>query len=220
MAPAPGPIRFLFDYLSPYAYLAWNRIHALAEAHGRAVEPVPVLLAALLGAGGQKGPAEIPAKRRWVMRDVARTAASLGIPMRPPPSHPFNPLLALRVSSLEMDGAIRRNLIDGLYGATWKTGEGVTDPEVVARIASGAGLDGAAVVRAAGESDAKDRLRRATEAAIGAGAFGVPTMLVGEELFWGFDSFGHLGKYLEGKDVLDQRLVEAWEKLPASASRT
>lgn len=216
---APGPIRFLFDYLSPYGYLAWHAIGPLAEKHGRAVEPVPVLLAALLSAGGQKGPAEIPAKRRWVIRDVARTAAALGIPMRPGPTHPFNPLLALRVSSLQMDEATRRALVHGLYAATWATGEGVTDPAVVARIASSAGLDGEASIRAAAAPEAKDRLRRTTEEAIAAGAFGVPTMLVGSELFWGFDALGHLDRHLAGEDPLDPALVELWEKLPASARR-
>ncbi len=57
---ALAPLRFCFDYLSPYAYLAWTRMPALAARHGRAVEPVPVLLAGLLNALGSVGPAEIP----------------------------------------------------------------------------------------------------------------------------------------------------------------
>ncbi len=56
-------LTFYFDYISPYAYLAWTQIHRLAERHRRDVDPVPVLLAALLDANGQKGPAEIVRKR-------------------------------------------------------------------------------------------------------------------------------------------------------------
>ena len=56
---SPPPVTFYFDYISPYAYLAWTQIHRLAERNGRGVDPVPVLFAALLDANGQKGPAEI-----------------------------------------------------------------------------------------------------------------------------------------------------------------
>src|SRR5512140_3653821 len=96
-------IRFCFDYVSPYAYLAWTQIHALAARHGREVTPVPVLFAALLDAAGTKGPAEIPAKRGYVFKDVLRSAHRLRVPLVPPPAHPFNPLLALRVSSLDLE---------------------------------------------------------------------------------------------------------------------
>ena len=77
-------LRFHFDYLSPYAYLAWTQIHALAQRHGRTVEPVPTLFAALLAHGGTKGPAEIPAKRIYVFKDALRTARLLGVPLQLP----------------------------------------------------------------------------------------------------------------------------------------
>ena len=101
-------IRFHFDFISPYAYLAWTQIHALAARHGRSVEPVPVLFAALLDHHGTKGPAEIPAKRRYLMFDVVRKARALGVPIGPPPAHPFDPLLALRVASVPMDAQATR----------------------------------------------------------------------------------------------------------------
>src|SRR3569623_816361 len=63
-------LRFYFDYLSPYAYLAWTQIHTL----GVEVAPHPVLFAALLDANGARGPAEVPARRRYIIRDLARLA--------------------------------------------------------------------------------------------------------------------------------------------------
>lgn len=89
------PISFHFDYLSPYAYLAWTQLHALAAQDGRDVLPVPTLLAALLDHSGSRGPAEIPAKRVYIFKDALRSARVLGLPLAPPPRHPFNPLLAL-----------------------------------------------------------------------------------------------------------------------------
>src|SRR5262245_66075664 len=112
-------LRFCFDYVSPYSYLAWTQIHALAAKHGRDVAPWPVLFAALLNAAGTKGPAEVPRKRIYVFKDCLRIAHRLGVPLAPPPAHPFNPLVALRVSSLAMDAAKKRALVDALFAAVW-----------------------------------------------------------------------------------------------------
>ncbi len=60
------PVRFHFDFLSPFAYLAWAGVHDVAIRHGREVAPVPVLLAGILAAHGTRGPAEIPAKRAFL----------------------------------------------------------------------------------------------------------------------------------------------------------
>ena len=213
-------LRFFFDFISPYAYLAWCRVHALADTHDRCVEPVPILFAGVLNAWGQLGPAEIPPKRVHVMKDCLRQAARHGVTLRPPPTHPFNPLLALRIAGLDMPADTRRRLIDGLYAAVWGShGGGVEDPSRVAAIADAAGLDGAAAVAAAGQPDAKARLRASTEAAIAAGVFGVPTTDVDGELFWGFDSFPHIERYLAGDDPVDPTLVARWTDLPASAQR-
>ena len=216
---APKTLRFCFDYISPYAYLAWTQIHALAALHGWEVEPSPVLFAAILDANGQKGPAEIPAKRVYVFKDVLRSAYALRVPLQPPPAHPFNPLLALRVSSLPMAETTRRALIDGLYKETWGGGRGVTDPAVVAEVATAAGLDGAHALEEAQQQSAKDRVRQATDQALAAGAFGVPTMLAGSELFWGLDSFPHLERYLAGDDPIDMSALLRWADLPAQAIR-
>lgn len=216
---SPGPIRFLFDYLSPYAYIAWTQVHALAERHGRQVEPVPILFAALLGAHGHKGPAEIPPKRIYVFKNTLRVASRLGLPLSPPPSHPFNPLLALRVSSLPMADETRRALIDRLFAATWSGGPGVEDPAVVARLAGQVGLDGEAAVAEAGAAPGKARLRAQTDDALAAGVFGVPTLLVGGELFWGYDSFPDVEQHLRGEDPVAAADLARWAGLPTSAAR-
>ena len=212
-------MRFYFDYISPYAYLAWTQVHTLAARHGRTVEPVPVLFAALLNHHGQLGPAEIPAKRLYVFKNVVRIADGLGVPLAPPPSHPFNPLLALRISGLDMDADVRHQLIDGLFAAAWGGGPGVTDAGMVARIADRAGLDGADAVTRAQEPANKERLAAATADAIRAGVFGVPTIDVDGELFWGYDAFDHVDQFLRGEDPVSDELLARWADLPASAHR-
>jgi 2-hydroxychromene-2-carboxylate isomerase len=213
------PIPFHFDFISPYAYLAWTQIHDLAARFDREVVPVPTLLAPLLAHGGTKGPAEIPAKRIYTFVDVMRSAHVLGVPMAPPPSHPFNPLVALRVASLEMPAADSRRLVTALFEAVWSTRHGVETPEKVAAIASAAGFDGADLVRRAGEQAAKDRLRKQTDDAIARGVFGVPTMFVGRAMFWGLDSLGHVARELRGEGVDVGAKMREWGGVAPSAMR-
>jgi 2-hydroxychromene-2-carboxylate isomerase len=216
---AGAPIRFLFDYISHNAYLAWTQIGAVAARCGREVEPEAVLFAGLLNAHKQLGPAEVPPKARWMLLDCARKARRLGVPFAAPASHPFNPLLALRATHSAPAGEPRRRLIDGLFGAVWAESADVASPAEVARIARGAGLDPDALLSEAAGDTAKRRLRDATDAAVEQGVFGVPTYLVDGELFWGFDDLGHLELFLSGRDPLRRGDRERLLDYRASARR-
>ena len=127
----PGAIRFYFDFVSPNAYLAWTQLPSLAARFEHAIEPVPVLFAALLEAHGQLGPAEIAPKIRWMTRNNLRKAALLGVELNPPAFHPFNPLLALRVSSLPLETSQRWVMVDALFRAVWVRGLHVSEAGVV-----------------------------------------------------------------------------------------
>jgi 2-hydroxychromene-2-carboxylate isomerase len=215
-----GPVRFYFDFISPYAYLAWTQIHELAGRFEARVEPSPVLLAGLLNHHGQKGPAEIPAKRLYLFKDTLRRARSLDVPFSPPPTHPFNPLLALRAACAAPDEA-KRALIDALFAATWGDAreKGVDRREVVADAARAAGLDADALLARAATPEIKDALRTATDEAIAAGVFGVPTMRVGDELFWGTDTLEFLALHLDGRDPLPDEVFDRFASVLASAKR-
>ena len=213
-------VRFFFDFVSPYAYIAWAEAHRIAEAHGRSVEPVPVLFAALLNAHGTKGPAEVPAKRVYLFKDATRKAHALGLPtLVPPPTHPFNPLVALRVSALPHAPALRRRIIDALWAATWAGGDGIESPEAVGAVLARLGLDAAALLTAAAAPAAKAALKANTDGAIAAGVFGVPTALVDGELFWGVDALPHLDGFLGGRDPIDAAALERWRRIAPSATR-
>src|SRR5258706_11469171 len=96
-------IELFFDFISPYSYLAFTQAKALGARLGREVEPKPVLLAGILNALGTKGPAEVPARRAYLMKDLLRAAHRAGISIALPPAHPFNPLPALRIAALDLD---------------------------------------------------------------------------------------------------------------------
>jgi 2-hydroxychromene-2-carboxylate isomerase len=217
----PARIRFYFDYISSNAYLAWKRLPQLAATWGASVEPIPVLFAGLLEAHGQLGPAEVRPKAYWMWRNNLRKAAQLGVPLRPPAFHPFNPLLALRVSSLPLSDPERREVIDRLFEAVWVRKLHVSEPETVESLLAEVGLAGADLVAQALRPEAKARLRKQTDDAIAGGVFGVPTMVVGRELFWGYDDLPFLELHLAGKDPIDPAEAEraAMEPPRASAAR-
>lgn len=210
-------VTFYFDPVSPYAWLASKHI-ARIEAAGADVRFEPILFAALLNAHGQKGPAEIAAKRVYTFRDVMREAARLALPFRGPPGHPFNPLQALRMCRALDDQAQRRRFATAVFAASWERGEDVSALPTLLALARQCGLDGEALVRAAAEPALKQALADETARAIAAGVFGVPTFRVGDELFWGADRIDALLAWLAGERIDDANL-QRFLALPPMAVR-
>jgi 2-hydroxychromene-2-carboxylate isomerase len=208
----------LFDVISPYAYLGWHRIHDVAARHGRTVRAQPVLFAAMLDAWGQRGPAEIGPKRIYTFKHVVRLAHDQGVAIAPPPSHPFNPLLALRVATAAQDDQNVREVIDALFAAVWNGGPGVEDAAALARWLDARGIAGTRLVELAQTPAIKLRLRETTDAAIARGAFGVPTFEVDGEMFWGQDSVVHVDAWLRGDDPV-RAVAAQWASIASTAKR-
>ncbi|AKI99407.1 2-hydroxychromene-2-carboxylate isomerase [Archangium gephyra] len=214
-----APLRFFFDYVSPYAYLAWTQLPSLAERHGRTVELLPVLFAGVLNALGTTGPAEVKQKRFYIYKHTTRLAHDLGVPFAFPSAHPFNPLLALRVTAAVQDGEARRRLVSALYDAVWAGGGGLLQPERVGEVVASVGLDAQSLLAAAQTPAVKDQVRRNTEELLALDGFGVPTLVADGELFFGVDSLGHLERFLRGEDPLSREELERLKNLPVAASR-
>ncbi len=209
-------VTFYFDPISPYVWLAGKEI-ARIEAAGCAVHVEPVLIAALLNAFDIKGPAEIPVKRVHTFRDVMRLAAARGLEFRGPPGHPFNSLLALRMS-LTLEQAERRCFALALSEACWERGLDLSDPAVLIEIARGCGLDGDAMAERAGRADIKQALKDSTGRAIAAGVFGLPTFALDGALFWGADRVDSLLWHVAGHRI-DEAALNAFLRRPALAQR-
>lgn len=203
---------WVFDVISPFAYLAFPRLREL-PAHAR-LELVPVLLAGLLQHHGQLGPAEIPSKRRFTYRFVLWRARQLGMPLRMPPAHPFNPLAALRLI-VAAGGDLRA--AGAVLDAVFRDGLDVSDPQVIAGLARGLGI--ADPQAALADPAVKQRLRENGEWAIARGVFGVPTLVIGEELFWGHDAFQMALDYLADPAMLHTAEMRAVERLPVGVER-
>ncbi|MGQ0528657.1 MAG: 2-hydroxychromene-2-carboxylate isomerase [Panacagrimonas sp.] len=216
----PGTLYFLFDFISHNAYLAWARAQQLASDHGLSFEPVPVVFGAMLSAHGQIGPAEVPPKSRWMLRDVLRKAAQLNLPIAPPHSHPFKSLSVLRLACCSLSASQRLRLIDTLWRATWAQSRDVTDAEVLRTTLATAGFDAESLLAESGSEAVKLQLRANTDAALAAGVFGVPSVWVRGQLFWGYDDLGFLQAFLENRDPLSASTdFDAWMQVRPSVQR-
>ena len=212
-------LSFFFDYISHNAYLAWVRLIPLCEKYDLTLDPVPVLFGALLKANGQLGPAEIRDKSLWMLRDVLRKSRRYGIPIAPPASHPFNPLAALRATCVSMTPVQRSALVTALFEATWLHARDVSDPVVVADVMASVGLDSERVASEATSAEVKSRLRQHTDEALAAGVFGVPTMILLDRLFWGFDDLDSLAAFAAGEDPFRNEELTPWLQVKPSIRR-
>lgn len=192
-------IDFYLDFISPYAYLAFEHLPQALEGLSYSVDYRPVLLGAVIRHHGQLGPAEIPVKRSWTYRHVMWLGHAHGIPIEMPATHPYNPLPHLRLA-LAASGtpSTNRLLTETIFREVWRGGAEAADPArlaaLQARLAPALAPDDAAV---------KAQLKANTDEALARGVFGVPAFVVDGQLFWGFDSLPALRAHLQGDPWFD-----------------
>ena len=192
-------IDFCYDLISPFAHVALARLRELPA--DVTVRPVPVLLGAILNHWGQRGPAEISAKRLHTYRQSVFLGKQHGVDLRFPPRHPFSPLKALRLmAGADADLDTVRRAFDFVFSQ----GRAPDTDEELAAFAEAVGIP----VELAGDDQAKAALRANTERAIERGVFGVPSFVCasgsGHEVFWGVDAFDMLLAWLGDETLFDR----------------
>jgi 2-hydroxychromene-2-carboxylate isomerase len=201
-----------FDFVSPFAYLQSEELHRFS---GRLrLRLRPVLFAAILDAHGQKGPAEIAAKRAFTYKHVVWRARSMGVPLKFPPEHPFNPLPLLRLA-LACDA--RPEAVQAIFRFVWRDGRLPDLPIEWAELTHALGIDDAH--RRIADPEVKAALRANTDEALARGVFGVPTLAIGDELFWGADATGMALDWLAAGGRYDDAEYARVAALPEGATR-
>lgn len=206
------PLTWYFDLVSPFAYLALPRVLALAARHP--VRLQPVVFGALLTHWRQLGPAEIGPKRLATYRLVQFQAAAAGMRFRFPPAHPFRSLDALRLLAA-LGGAPAA--VRTAFEFIWAEGRDVAQPAECAALALRLGITDIAGLLDA--QDAKETLRRETALAAARGVFGVPTLAVGEELFWGVDALPMAEAFLADPALFRRGEMARLQSLPTGVQR-
>ncbi len=213
-------ITFYFDFISPYAFLAFEQLPEALQGHSYGVTYKPVLFAGLLKHHGQLGPAEIAGKREWTYRQVMWLAEQQGTPMAMPQTHPFNPLQLLRLAWACADASVaegtpNRLVCETIFRHVWQSGLDAADPARLEALA--AQLQ---PLHRMSDDAVKQRLKDSTQEAITQGVFGVPSFSVDGKLFWGLDALPMMRAYLDGAPWFASPAWDAAATLPAGAART
>ncbi len=196
-------IHFYFDVISPYAWLAFKALPSTLEGIAHRVHYHPVVFGAMLKHHGQLGPAELPGKRDWTYRQVMWLAKQQGTVLQMPASHPFNSLALQRMAvATSSNGQPAREVVEAIFKHVWCSGLEATDANRMAELQ-------AQLTQWMQQSqpnfqidiqapEVKQKLQQQTQAAIDLGLFGVPSMVVDGQVFWGQDALPMLRAYLEG----------------------
>jgi 2-hydroxychromene-2-carboxylate isomerase len=187
-------LEFFYDYVSVYSYLADSQLAALADLE---IVYRPMFLGAVMKATGNRPPATVPAKQRYLLGDVSLWAKHYGIPLTMNPLFPQNTVKALRLALVaqreERFPALHRRLFD----AMWAEQKNLDDDAVLASLAADAGLPAESSQQAIAQAEIKDLLRANTDEAVARGAFGAPTFFVGDSMFFGNDRFDFIREALK-----------------------
>lgn len=207
-------LTFYLDFVSPYAWLAFQRLPEALEGLSYSVDYRPVLLGALLQQHANPGPAGIAPKRDWTYRHALWLGHHLGVPLQMPARHPFNPLPLLRQAlACSEDGRINRYVAETVFRHVWQGGQEALDAQRLQALAEALEPQ----LRPGGEDGARAKalLRANTEAAAAQGVFGVPAWVAEGRVFWGLDSLPMLRACLMADPWFDGPQWEAVRQLPS-----
>jgi len=190
---------FYFDYACPWAYLGSHRAEAYFRDLGARIDFRPVHLRRLVEAGVGKPPELGPRKQKNAANDVRHWAEALGAELSPDARalYKTDTQLALRCALVAKDLGRLPQFHYAAYRARWAQARDVSQEDLLRELLRGAGLDADSALARAKSPELEARLTRDTEAAIARGVFGVPTIFVGDEMFWGNDRFELVRFYVQ-----------------------
>ena len=214
-------VHFYFDFISPYAWLAFKALPKSLEGISHRVHYHPVVFGAMLKHHGQLGPAEMPGKRDWTYRQVMWLAKQQGTDLQMPASHPFNSLALLRLAVAASDnGQPNRYVVESIFKHVWCTGLEASDAERFAALQLHLFSQANVSLKAPQSVEVKQLLQQQTQQAIDLGLFGVPSMVVNGQVFWGQDALPMLRAYLQGDAWFESANWLDAGKLPVGTRRT
>ena len=179
-------MEFFYDYVSVYSYLANSQLGELSAAE---IVYRPMFLGGVMQATGNRPPATIKPKGRYLLEDVDRWVRRYGITFNMNPAFPQDTINALRVAIVARHRGEFQAVHQALFDAMWVNRQDLSDKAALASVVESAGLSAGQYMDEISQQSIKDELRENTEEAVQRGVFGAPTFFVGEQMFFGNDRF-------------------------------
>ena len=198
-----------FDFLSPFAYLQNCRLDEFPS--NLFIKRKPLLFAGLLSHWGTKGPAELSAKRLFSYRHVQWLAGQLDMPLRFPEKHPFNPIPLLRLC---IAADCSKKAVDAIFNCVWVEGLSGDNPENWTRFCEAVNIPESEASEKISSHEIKEELKLNGQDALEQGIFGVPTLVMDGNLFWGFDSTDMAIEFLSNQKIFSSSEMKRLETLP------
>ena len=190
-------IVFCFDFGSPTVYLASTQLPLIAERNSAELEYKPVLLGGIFKATGNQTPAAIPAKGAYYGVDLPRFAKKYSVPFQNNPFFPVNTLALMRGAvSYQLDGDFD-GYLKTIFDSMWINPKDMNNPEIIGEVLKNGGFDPEDFMNRVSDQNVKDILIKNTEEAVQKGAFGAPTIFVGDEMFFGQDRLDFIEEALK-----------------------
>ena len=193
-------IELIFDFVSPNAYLIWQPLKALADKHGASIAITPAFLGGMHKLTGNAPPfmrdASVKGKNEYTQIEMDRFVKKHGLSkFRMNPKFPFN-TISLQRMLIALEPARRGELVELLLPPIWEDGLDVTDTEVLGKILQDGGFDPEDLLARTQDPAIKQALIDNTENAVARGAFGIPTMYVDGEMYFGKERLGQIDEQL------------------------
>ncbi|GAB3112429.1 2-hydroxychromene-2-carboxylate isomerase [Aestuariicella hydrocarbonica] len=189
---------FYFDFGSPTAFLAYKRLQQLQQQYDLQVNAIPMLLGGVFKATGNTSPVTIPAKGKYMMeQDLPRFAKRYQVEMRFNPFFPINTLQLMRGAVAAQQLGEQERFMDTIYNSLWQQEKNLGDPKVLAEHLQQAGLNPLPLLELSQTAAIKQQLIDNTEHAVKRGAFGAPTLFLGDEMFFGQDRLDFVEEILQ-----------------------
>jgi 2-hydroxychromene-2-carboxylate isomerase len=180
-------VEFYYDLASPYSYLASTQLEGICEKYDAELEWKPFLLGGVFKETGNRAPLEVPNKKVYMIKDLETWARYYGVPFNFPDLFPLNSVKSMRGALVAKEGGKIRHYTQKLFALYMIEGKDLTQDDVLKNAISELGMDADWFLKRIGEQDIKDELRKETDEAVRRGAFGAPTIFIGEKMFWGND---------------------------------
>lgn len=192
----PKEFEFLYDIVSPTAYLAWHAAPVTAQAIGADIVFTPVFLGGIMQGAGNQPPGRVPAKGRYLGIDIPRCARHVGIPFHFNPAFPMNTLTVQRATVGMEDAEDRRRFAEACFHHSWGRPDTIDlgTEEGLGAVCEAEGFDFERIRALAADPENKARLKANTDHAVERGVFGAPTFFVGDEIFFGHDRLDYVAR--------------------------